>query len=106
VARHDREFWERAFSEVERGAKAGEVARRLGVKAGTLGWWCWKLRRSEAARRRRRRARFLPVVVSEQAVATPAAEVEIEASGVRLRVVVGTDVEYVSTLVAAIRLRC
>ena len=84
----------------------GEVARRLGVRAGTLSWWCWKLRGSAPRPRRRSVAKFLPVVVAEQAVAMALADVAIEASGVRLRVAVGTDVEYVSTLVAAIRRRC
>jgi hypothetical protein len=36
----------------------------------------------------------------------PVAAVEVEASGVRLHVEIGTDVEYVSALVAAIRRRC
>jgi transposase-like protein len=106
VVRHQREFWERAFREVERGAKVGEVARRLGVRAGTLSWWCWKLRRLEPGRRRQSRAEFLPVVVAQQAVPMPVAAVEVEASGVRLHVEIGTDVEYVSALVAAIRRRC
>lgn len=105
VARHDRRFWERACREVERGAKVGAVARRLGVRAGTLSWWRWRLRREEPAPRRRRRAEFLPVVVAEPAVVAPCA-VEVEASGVRLRVEIGTDVRYVAALVAAIRTTC
>jgi len=36
------------------------------------------------------------VVVAEQAVPMPVAAVEVEASGVRLRLAIGTDVEYVS----------
>jgi transposase-like protein len=106
IARHQREFWERAFREVERGAKISEVARRLGVRAGTLSWWCWKLRGGEPDRRRECRADFLPLVLAEQAVPMPVAAVEVEASGVRLRLEVGTDVEYVSALVAAIRRKC
>jgi hypothetical protein len=103
VARHERGFWERACDEVERGAKVGEVARRLRVRAGTLSWWLWKLRRESPKRRRRKPAEFLPVVIAEP---VRPAVVELEASGVRLRVEPGTDVRYVAELVAAIRATC
>ena len=46
------------------------------------------------------------MVVAEQAVPMRVAAVEVEASGVRLRVEIGMDVEYVSALVAAIHRRC
>ena len=104
VIRHDREFWERACCEVERGAAISAVARRLGVRAGTLSWWRWNLRQ-QVARRDERRAEFLPVVVAEP-VGPKSAAVEIEAGGVRLRVEVGTDIRYVAALVAAIRTTC
>ena len=105
VARHDREFWKRACREVERGAKIGEVARRLGVRAGTLTWWLWKLRQEVRTPGRTRRATFLPVVLAEPTLPAPTV-VQLEASGVRLHVEVGTDVRYVAALVAAIRTTC
>jgi len=105
VTRHDRGFWERACGEVERGATVSEVARRLGVRAGTLSWWRWNLRRQEPEPRRKKRTAFLPVVVAEPTHPTATA-VEVEASGVRLRVEVGTDIRYVAALVAAIRAPC
>jgi len=105
AARHDREFWERARDEVERGARVAEVARHLGVRAGTLSWWLWRLRREAPKPRRRKRADFLPVVIAEPVRSAPAV-VELEASGVRLRVEAGTDVRYVADLVAAIRATC
>jgi transposase-like protein len=105
IARHDRGFWERACDEVERGAKVAEVAGRIGVRAGTLSWWLWKLRREVAKGRRRKRTSFLPVVVAQPVRSAPAI-VELEASGVRLRVEVGTDVRYVADLLAAIRAAC
>jgi transposase-like protein len=105
IARHDRGFWERACREVERGAKVGEVARRLGVRAGTLSWWLWKLRQDGQTPRRTRGAAFLPVVIDERTLPAPAV-VHLEASGVRLHVEVGTDVRYVAALVAAIRSTC
>jgi transposase-like protein len=105
VARHERGFWERACREVDRGAKVGEVARRLGVRAGTLGWWRWKLHQEGRAPRPTRRAAFLPVVVAEATLPAPAV-VQLDVNGVRLRVELGTDVRYVAALVAAIRTTC
>jgi transposase-like protein len=104
VVRHDRGFWERACREVERGAKVGEVASRLGVRAGTLSWWRWNLRR-EGRTPRPARTAFLPVVIAEPTLPAPAV-VQLEASGVRVHVEVGTDVLYVAALVAAIRTTC
>jgi transposase-like protein len=101
TVRHDREFWARACREVRRGARIGDVARRLGVRPRTLQWWSWKLRGNESVKA----AEFLPIVVAEHtaAVATP---IELETNGVRLRVEGGTDVRYVAALVAAIRAAC
>jgi transposase-like protein len=100
--RHDREFWERACGEVLRGAKVGDVAPRLGVRPRTLQWWSWKLRRESTARS----PEFLPIVISEHAPAISTAAMELETSGVRIRVELGTDVQYVAKLVAAIRAAC
>jgi hypothetical protein len=102
--RHDREFWERACREVRRGAKADDVARRLGVRPRTLAWWCWQLGRKKTARRTRR-AEFLPVVTSG-APPIVATRLELDANGVRIRVDVGTDVQYVAALVNALRASC
>jgi len=103
--RHDRKFWERACHEVRQGATAGDVARRLGVRPRTLAWWCWRLGR-EPKLRRTRRAEFLPVVVRDRVTPVSAAPVEIEMSGARIRVDVGTDVQYVAALVNALRASC
>ncbi len=100
--RHDREFWERACREVRRGTRTADVARRLGVSARTLQWWSWKLRRQPTTEP----AEFLPVVVAERAPAVSTAALDLEANGVRIRVELGTDVQYVAALVAAIRAAC
>lgn len=102
--RHDREFWKRACREVERGAQVGEVARRLGVRPRTLQWWGWRLgrERTKAAET----VGFLPVVAQERIGSVSTAAVELETSGVRVRIEVGTDVGYVAALVAAIRRAC
>ena len=107
VVRHEREFWEHASREVDRGARVVDVARRLGVRPRTLSWWRWNLGRQKPAVRRRT-ATFLPVVIGEGR-STPVAmtvPIELEACGVRIRVEIGADVGYVASLVAAIRSRC
>lgn len=65
-------------------------------------WWSWKLRGEP----RTGRAEFLPVVVAEGAPAVSTTALDLEANGVRLRVEVGTDVQYVAALVSAIRAAC
>lgn len=109
--RRNREFWERAVREVERGATVSAVAERLGVRPGTLSWWRWHLRRgseSTTKRRRRRsaRAEFLPVVVAQAARTGGAGLVEIDAGVARVRFEVGADVSYVVALVQALRSAC
>lgn len=99
AVRHDREFWERACGEVRRGARVCDVARRLGVKPRTLQWWSWKLRDQRTAEA----AKFLPVVAAEHGALVSRAALELETNGVGIRVEVGTDVQYVAALVAAIR---
>lgn len=101
-ARHDREFWERACREVRRGAKVHDVARRLGVKPRTLQWWTWKLRDEQSPQV----AEFLPVVAAERTPPVSRASLDLEVNGVRLQVELGTDVQYVAALVAAIRAAC
>jgi transposase-like protein len=104
AARHDRQFWERASREVDSGSRVADVARRLGVRAGTLSWWRWRLHREAPPPEHRGGAEFLPVVIAEPARVMRA--VEVETRGVRVRVELGTDVGYVASLVAAIRSRC
>jgi transposase-like protein len=106
AARHDRQFWERASREVDGGSRVADVARRLGVRAGTLSWWRWRLHQEAPTSKRRGGTEFLPVVIAEPARVLQASAVEVETSGVRVRVELGTDVGYVASLVAAIRSRC
>jgi transposase-like protein len=101
AVRHDREFWERACREVRRGAKVGDVARRLGVSPRTLQWWSWKLRQEPIGT-----AEFLPVVATERPTLVSTAALELETNGIRIRVELGTDVQYVAELVTAIRGAC
>jgi transposase-like protein len=103
-ARHDRQFWERAAREVERGSSVGEVARRLGVEPRTLTWWRWRLRQDGKAGKLARKAEFIPVVMAPSVASRGL--VEIDAGAARVRVEAGVDVEYVTALVNALRSSC
>jgi len=72
------------------------------VSPRTLQWWSWKLRGERAAEP----AEFLEVVATERTALVSTAALELEANGVRIRVEVGADVQYVAALVAAIRAAC
>jgi transposase-like protein len=108
TVRHNREFWEAAVREIERGGRVSEVAGRLGVKAGTLSWWAWRLRSESRKQKRPRasRAEFLPVVVKASLAPERARLVEVDAGSVRVRAEVGADVNYVAALVRALRSAC
>ena len=104
MARHSRSFWEQRDLEVERGAPLETVARRHGVKAKTLQWWRYELRR--ARRGAESLPALLPVVVRDRPEAHASAPVEIAVGRSVVRVTVGTDVEYVAALVGAMGRRC
>ena len=102
ATRHPRSFWKRLVAETERGGTVGSVARRNGVRAGTLTWWRWRLRHEEASSGGA--PQLLPVVV--ESPRPDAGPIEIAVADVRLRVEVGSDVAYVATLVGALRTGC
>ena len=104
--RRPREFWQELFEQVEAGDGVTAVARRHGVKARTLAWWCWQLRRDREAQRR---PQLLPVVVAPP-VAPGAAlgrvsldGIEVFAGEIRVRLVGDVEVTKVAALVAALR---
>jgi hypothetical protein len=106
-ARRTREGW---AALVEKLDASGDSVQRFctkhGVLVSTLKWWRWRLR---SDRRRatlaKRSPRLLAVDVVDVAPLRPTTLL-IAASGVELRVEVGTDVEYVGALVSALRSRC
>lgn len=105
--RRGREFWKKLASEVRGGpGSVAEVAGRYGVSAKYLSFWLWKLRREGELPKSRSRARMLPVVVERAAVAWQPSQVEIAVGGASVRALVGTDVEYVASLVRAIGRQC
>ena len=95
--RRGREFWKQLSSEVDRGERVVDVARRHRVQSRTLSWWRWKLRNDGAIK-----AEFLPVVVSSQQHAT-ACPIELRIHDLIIRVATDTDVAYVAALVDALR---
>ncbi len=98
MSRHPRSFWVELVAELETGAALAEVARRHRVNASTLRWWRTELRGSA------RSARLLPVLA--EPTAPPPRHVEIAIGVAVLRVVEGTDVEYVGALVRALGSGC
>jgi len=108
IKRRPREFWQGLFDEVEAGTGVTAVARRHAVKARTLGWWCWQLRRD---RETRAAPRLLPVVVTSPAevvVTSPASStrVEVVTGDVIVRLVGDVDFAQVAALVFALRRAC
>jgi len=95
--RRGRDFWRQLSSEVDRGERVVDVARRHRVQSRTLSWWRWKLRSDGTIN-----AQFLPVVVSspQHVQASP---VELRIRDLIIRVASDTDVAYVAALVDALR---
>ena len=77
------------------------VAKRHGVRAGTLSWWKWRL--TSMKRRRSSRPRLVRVVTTEAMTVAAPQYVELSVDGVGIRVDVRCDVEYVARLVRAMR---
>ena len=104
----NRAFWLALAVEIEKGAKLDEVARRHQVTKKTLSWWCWRFRfdGEMSKTKSRTRTRLLPVVAPAVPVTSSTAQVEVTVLGAHFRFSVGTDVEYVTALVRALRGRC
>ena len=94
--RRSREFWAKLSAETDAGASCAAVAERWGVSRSTLSWWRSHLRRDV-------KQRFLPVVTQGSVPSGPVGAVMLHVGDVRVAVEVGTDVRYVSELVAALR---
>ena len=106
--------WRSLVEEWERSGKTREAfAESRGLVVGTLGWWIGKIRRLDRPPARSSQTRtasaFLPVrVASSPEPTTTAATVDerhveiVLAGGAHVRVPVGTDVQWVGQLVAAV----
>jgi transposase len=100
-----REFWERVVAELEQsGLTHEEFARERRLNVGSLRRWLYRLRRERGSTA----MRVLPVRVETLlgVHGRTSDVVEIDVAGTVLRVAVGTDVEYVTELLARLRDRC
>ena len=100
-----RSFWERLSAEAEKQG-VGTVAKRHGVRARTLTWWRWKLKR-EGVVVARRAPKLLRVVTKDGPMGGDhkSGMLELAVGEVHVRIEPGTDVQYVAALVEAFR-RC
>jgi transposase-like protein len=105
--RRGREFYAALLREVEGGSPVSAVAQRHGVRARTLSWWCWKLRKDAATRPRKqhRKPTLVPVVV-RGADSERRELLELSVGGCQLAFESGTDPAYVAALVRALARSC
>lgn len=107
--RHAAEWWVSRVAEVEAAGDLEGVARRHGVKAGTLKWWRTQLRK-RARTSARPSPRLLPVVMKD-AAATPALahdplEVFVEVGTTRMTLRGGVSAEHLAAIVTAAARSC
>jgi hypothetical protein len=102
LKRVEKPEWLRIAEEFEAsGLTQREFAERRGLPLGTLQSWVYRRRRQVSAVAEPA-VRLLPVQVSSARASGEVALEVVIASGVRLRVSPGTDVDYVARLVAAL----
>ena len=87
-------------AEIQAGASLRDVAARHRVNAATLRWWTGRLRSEPVPTPLRL------VEVEARTVPLVARAIELETSGVVLRIEEGTDIAYVAALVRALRAAC
>jgi transposase-like protein len=108
--RRSREEWKELVREVEAGDSIDQVARRHSVRAGTLKWWRWQLRRGTVARSATKAVQMVPVRVRQAPPVTPVTPVddvvEVLVRGAMVRVRIGQDPRYIAELAAALGDRC
>lgn len=110
--RRSREEWKELVREIEAGESIEQVARRHGVRVGTLKWWRWQFRRGTVARSATKAVQMVPVRV-RQAPRVPAVVddvvddvVEVLVRGALVRIRIGQDPRYIAELAAALGERC
>jgi hypothetical protein len=103
--RRNRQFWERVVVEFEQsGLTHEEFAREHRLNVGSFRGWLYRLRRERGSAAG---VRLLPVRVETQPGWMGRNDVlEVGVAGTLVRLAVGTDVEYVTELVARLRDRC
>lgn len=105
--RRTREQWASLVATFEKTSLPVErFCASRGIAPPTLRWWRWQLRDTAERRRRTDAVRLLSVDVADDHGATrSASRIAIVLCDVEVRIDVGTDVDYVATLVARLRHR-
>jgi hypothetical protein len=102
LKRVEKPEWLRVAEEFEAsGLTQREFAERRGLPLGTVQSWVYRRRRQLSAAAEPA-VRLLPVQVSSAPASGEVALEVVVASGVRVRLSPGTDVDYVARLVAAL----
>jgi transposase len=101
-----RRFWSALVARFEgSGRSRREFAAESGVGLAIFQYWLYKLRREHQAvgarKARVAEVRLVPVTVRARALGP--VRLELRVAGVRMRVPVGADAEYVARLAAALR---
>lgn len=101
-----RRFWTALMARFEGSGKSRrDFAAEAGVGLAIFQYWLYKLRRESGAKAGRAASvpevRLVPLTV--RASALRPASIEIRVAGVRLRVPLGADVEYVGRLATVLR---
>jgi hypothetical protein len=100
--RRTRAWWERTVARWRRsGQRAGEFAAGEGVRAGTLQWWSWRL--GNDTRAVHGRAEVTAIEIAVPATSRAVKTIEIAVGDAIVRCDVGVDVEYVASLLRALR---
>jgi hypothetical protein len=100
--RRTRAWWERTVARWRRsGQRAEEFALGVGVRAGTLQWWSWRLARDTRAAHGSPEVTAIEIALPTESRSTSTA-VEVAVGNAIVRCEVGTDAEYVASLVRAI----
>ena len=100
-----RRFWSALIARFEgSGRSRKEFAAEAGVGLAIFQYWLYQFRRERqtVARRKARVAEVRLVPVTVRARSTVPVRLELRVGGVRLRVPVGADTEYVARLAAAL----
>ncbi|HEY8945143.1 MAG TPA: hypothetical protein VIM73_12820 [Polyangiaceae bacterium] len=101
--RRTKAWWERTVARWRRsGKRAEEFAAVVGVRAGTLQWWSWRLGHDTRALHGSPEVTAIEIAVPTESRARRTL-VEVAIGDAIVRCETGTDAEYVASLVRAIR---
>lgn len=101
--RRTKAWWERTVARWRRsGQRAEEFAASVGVRAGTLQWWSWRLGHDTRAPHGSPEVTAIEIAVPTESCSRSTL-VEVAVGDAVVRCEAGTDAGYVASLVRAIR---